>query len=534
MKKRLFAIMLTVLLISSAGMAHAQDAWQMAQKHKDTLRFATLFTAHNMRDYLGSEKGIEDAIQWCKQSAVSHVFFETFRGGYLVPMHIVQNAKNRFQDEGFLVSGCITTVGIGRDSVEGWIFPCFTEKGGLENLKHIFEYTAMLFDDIMIDDFYCTRCQCEECKEAKGEQSWDKFRCDMMVDVSKEYVINPTKRVNPNATIIIKYPQWYGAFQEAGYDVDRQTKMFDKTWVGTETRDPDNERWGRHPQYMAYFIMRWLGVNGGEKCGGGWFDPYGTSPETYVEQARQTILAGADEALLFCYGSLQNDNGPANVKAFRKEIPELFALARAVHDKPIRGIHAPKPPNSEGKKDRYMYDFLGMLGLPLVPAETIDAQAKAALLGHQILHEQDAIENVQAFHNAGKPVLITDTLLNELPEEIQTNPKSFTEIHVPNDKWEWMDYAQEELNQARNTMLKPFGVQFNAPSRVSLYLFGETVYGIENFNNEPVQIQLTVDGEKKPKPFLVIKKEKKVKTEFSKGTLYMTIPKRTLVLLKTQ
>ena len=50
--------------------------------------------------------------------------------------------------------------------------------------------------------------------------------------------------------------------------------------------------------------MRWLGGIGGAKCGGGWFDPYGTTEATYLEQARQTVLGGARESMLFCYGSL--------------------------------------------------------------------------------------------------------------------------------------------------------------------------------------------------------------------------------------
>lgn len=42
-------------------------------------------------------------------------------------------------------------------------------------------------------------------------------------------------------------------------------------WVGTETRDYDNKRWGRKVQYEAYYIMRWLGEIGGSKTGGGRF-----------------------------------------------------------------------------------------------------------------------------------------------------------------------------------------------------------------------------------------------------------------------
>ena len=86
-----------------------------------------------------------------------------------------------------------------------------------------------------------------------------------------------------------------------------------------------------------------------------------------MEQARQTVLAGAKEMLLFCYGSLQRDTGPANVEKLRTEIPGLFQLAKLVRNKPPKGIAAPKPPNSDAFQEQYVYDFVGMLGLPLVP-----------------------------------------------------------------------------------------------------------------------------------------------------------------------
>jgi len=38
-----------------------------------------------------------------------------------------------------------------------------------------------------------------------------------------------------------------------------ETTDFDLIWVGTETRDYGDKRWGGTPQYEAYFIMRWLG-----------------------------------------------------------------------------------------------------------------------------------------------------------------------------------------------------------------------------------------------------------------------------------
>jgi hypothetical protein len=54
----------------------------------------------------------------------------------------------------------------------------------------------------------------------------------------------------------MKYPQWYDMFQERGYDVTRETAVFNRIWVGTETRDYTNAQWGHTPQYEGYFLMR--------------------------------------------------------------------------------------------------------------------------------------------------------------------------------------------------------------------------------------------------------------------------------------
>src|SRR4030042_1279264 len=162
----------------------------------------------------------------------------------------------------------------------------------------------------MIDDFLFTDCECDQCKTARGDKSWADYRCDLMVQVGRERILGPARAVNPNVKVIIKYPQWYDNFHNRGYEVVRQSADYDRIWVGTETRDPDNQRWGRKAQYEAYYIMRWLGEIGGAKTGGGWFDPYGTTENTYVEQARQTVLADAKAMLLFCYGSPVRRTGP--------------------------------------------------------------------------------------------------------------------------------------------------------------------------------------------------------------------------------
>jgi hypothetical protein len=358
-KSRCLKYTVAGLVLLVAMKCQSQSLWDLANENKELLRISTLFTAQNVRDYLSTEEGIYKALKWCKKTGVTHVFIETFRSRYTAERETLQRAKFRFEAEGFEVSGCVTTTQVGKIST-GWkLISCYTDKMTQNQLQKIFEYTASIFDEIMIDDFLFTDCQCGECKKARGQKSWADYRCDLMVKTSRERILQPARAVNPAVKIIIKYPQWYDNFHNRGYEVLRQTADYDRIWVGTETRDYHDKRWGGKVQYEAYYIMRWLGEIGDLKAGGGWFDPLGTTEDTYVEQARQTVLADAKEMLLFCYGALMRNNGPANIRKLRTEIPGLFELARLVRNKPIKGILAPKPPNSDAYDEQYVFDFVG-------------------------------------------------------------------------------------------------------------------------------------------------------------------------------
>ena len=375
-------IVAAVAGLGAVAAASGEDLWELANANKNVLRIATLFTAQDVRDRLSTDEGIEVAMDWCRKTGVTHAFIETFRDGYTAERKTLEHARDRFVEAGFDVSGCVTPTGFGKQST-GWkVVSCYTSAETQQRIQEIFEYTASMFDEIMIDDFLFTDCQCEECQAARGTQSWAEYRCDLMLRVSRDRILTPARAVNPNVKVILKYPQWYSLFAERGYDVVRETAAYDRIWVGTETRDYEDPRWGGKVQYEAYFIMRWLGEIGGAKCGGGWFDPYGTHEDTYVEQARQTVLADAKEMLLFCYGSLLRDTGPANVARLRTEIPGLFELASLVRNQPLRGIAAPKPPNSKPRGEAYVYDFVGMLGLPLIPTATIRDDAQGRLPAH--------------------------------------------------------------------------------------------------------------------------------------------------------
>jgi hypothetical protein len=379
------------------------------------------------------------------------------------------------------------------------------------------------------------------------------YRCDMMNMISREYIQKPARAINPNVKIINKFPQWYDRFHERGYEVTGEIESYDITWVGTETRDNDfvNDTEGLNlPQYGAYYIMRWLKDLGKEKTEGGWFDALGTTEKTYVEQARQTVLADATELMLFSYGGLiretneygnRTGTGIANTEAFKKELPGLFELAKLIDGKPIKGILATKPPNSSpkifydsagvkisNKDETYIYNFLGMLGIPLVPTGDIDMNAKAAFFPIHMIKDPDFDSKLETFIKAGKPVLVTDGLAGHIGNLDQL--ENVQVLKVDGNPRDILRLSREEVNSMRNKLLEPFGIKFNAPTMVSLYLMGEDLIIIENFKDEAVNITLETEFSMNPEIQLTLPMDQHIGGELTANKLSaLELPPRTLI-----
>jgi hypothetical protein len=269
-------------------------------------------------------------------------------------------------------------------------------------------------------------------------------------------------------------------------------------WVGTEIRDYTDQRWGGTVQYEAFFIMRWLGGLGGAKCGGGWYDPYGTTPATYIEQARQTVLAGARESLLFCYGSLQHETGPKNIEALRTTIPELFAVAGEVARRRPAGIAAYKPPSSHPGAEKVVFDFVGMLGLPLLPCHEFPARSPATFFSVHALKDPHFAGELEKFIRSGKPVLLTDGLVKALGDKVDLKASNVQVLAVKGEPKSLLKLGQGELDALRAPLLKPLGLDLRAPNKTGFYLFTDGSRVVENFNDEPIEAQFNGQSERIP------------------------------------
>jgi hypothetical protein len=524
----IFAFFLLIPILNAAE----EDLWKTALEYTNDHRISVMFDQLDENAY--SETNILSAIIWCRTNGITKVYLETFRGGSPVPLQQLSFGRDLFLAAGFEVAGAVTTTHFGMASNN--LIGCYTSTNSQNQLSNIFTRAARLFDRIIIDDFLFTECTCELCVRSLFNQeftvgrrkfispgrAWPGFRRELMFRVSNHLVLQPAHWANPDVEITLKFPKWYDHYQFRGYDVAGQSEIYPQIWAGTETRDPcAANNWGQTPQYGAYFIMRWLEKVSGSKLGGGWFDWLATSPPTYLEQARQTVLGGARESVLFCYGGVTSTNWAnpcvpsgfsdpsAGLAMFRSNLPALWMVARNVRARTPVGVAAYKPINSGPTvtNETEVFSWVGMLGIPLDPCHEFPSNAPAAFFSTHALTDANFTSQLASFVRSGKPVLITDHLAQELQAHFGTNlpalqATNVTTLSIGNagtNAASLLNIPQAQLDPLRAPLLQSLKLNLNAPAGVALYPFTDSSYVLENFNDAAVNVtfngkEITIPG----------------------------------------
>ena len=339
---------------------------------------------------------------------VGKVYLETYRTGHQVDREQVVRLKEVFARHGIETAGAITP-----NFVAGWDFrpSCYGRPEHRKELERIMRFTAELFDEVILDDFFFTNCRCEACIAAKGGRSWDQFRTELLAEVSRDAVVGPAKQVNPKVRVVIKYPNWYEDYQATGYNLADQPKLFDGIYTGTETRDPAHSQQTLQ-RYLSYFLVRYLENVKPGKNGGGWFDTFDClyNLGSYAEQCWLTLFAKAREVTLFSAGLLHRDAICAPVAGHAMEAADAFLGQLGA---PI-GIACYKPYHSSGEP--YLHGYLGMLGLPLEPFPEFPAGHGLVLLTESAAKDPAILDRIKGQLAAGKEVVITSGLLGALQD----------------------------------------------------------------------------------------------------------------------
>lgn len=341
---------------------------------------------------------------------IDKVYLETHRGGVDVEKNKILEFKEFFENEGIKVSGGITTtIQVDNDPIHDLrIFHtfCYSNERLREWLKELVKYTASLFDEIILDDFYFTSCSCPDCIKGKGEMSWKDYRLNLMVDVSQNYVVKPAKEINPKLRIIIKYPNWFESYAENGYNPEKQKDIFDGIYTGTETRDPKYTQ--QHlPRYLSYYLMRWFENVSPGRNKGGWFDSFECNINQYLEQAYLTLFAKAKEITLFDFNSLRNT---VFVPSLGFELERLDSIISLLGD-PI-GVRVYHPFNSEGED--HLPEYLGMIGIPFEPSPYFSYEDDPVFITEASCVDVNILERLKETLMKGNTVILTSGVLRRM------------------------------------------------------------------------------------------------------------------------
>lgn len=349
-----------------------------------------------------------------KNIKVGKVYLETYRGGRMISHEQMSLVKDFFLKKGIEVAGGITTDGE-HDPLEGGFSPqCYTSEEVAERMRKVVTLTSELFDEFILDDFYFTNCRCDSCIEAKGDKSWSDFRISLLQDFSENVILKTAREVNPKVKVIIKFPNWYEHFQDAGYNLEDEPKVFDYIYTGTETRNPTYTQ--QHlPKYLSYFIMRYFENVAPDRNLGGWFDPYECSYNltSYIDQGYLTLFGKAKEAMLFCLGSLIDDKSyttfpPVIGRVFNDTDRYIGELGNPV------GVAAYVPYHSFGED--FLHNYIGMCGVPLEPYPEYPCEAKTILLTANAAKDVHIVEKIKKSLKAGADVMVTSGLVRKLGE----------------------------------------------------------------------------------------------------------------------
>jgi hypothetical protein len=404
---------LRIILAVTIAVALSQVILAGSYNNFDLAIYCRVYEVRQMSDISWLKNRIEYLEKHIK---IGKVYLETYRDTILADRETILKAKKYLEKKGFKVSGGITLV---RHEADRFRTFCYSNPAHLEEIKNIVAYTAGLFDEIILDDFFFTSCKCELCVSKKGDRSWTEFRTALLTDVAENIIVKTAREVNPDIKMIIKYPNWYEHYQYLGYNLEHEPEIFDLIYTGTETRDPEYTHQHLQP-YQSYSIMRYLDNASHGKNAGGWIDPYARQYlDRYGEQILLTLLSKPREITLFCLQNLveemKKEDGTIQ---YLSDVSPLAGYVLAKADNFLQllgepeGVPAYKPYHSSGED--FLHNYIGMLGVPVDITPDFPYAANTVLLTEAAKYDAGIVDKIKSQLMDGKTVVITSGLLKAL------------------------------------------------------------------------------------------------------------------------
>jgi len=458
-----------------------------------SLRLSVYATAGDVERYLADAANRARVEQAFRRLHVSRVFLEGRRGDEYVAPEVLAELRKYFESRGIAAAGGIATVpgkrfGERQNTALGWLN--WESEKTRRDVAGFFHENAAVFDTLIVDDFYCTADTSPASEKARAGREWGAYRQDLLLGLVK-----PLMR-RPGVRLIVKYPQWYDRFHLFGYDPARLSPLFDGVWCGTEVRNPETRRMGHTQPTQGYMNFRWISSVTNGRLEGAWFDHIECTAQNFLDQAWQSVLAGARELTLFHLGDVvEGHPGHALLEA---AWPEMARAAERIRGKRLEGVAYYKPTGSDPADNMYLMDYMGMLGLPVVPAAQYPAGARAVVLGAQAGDDPGLAAHVERHLRSGAKIAVTPALLRKVPALQRFRKRVFV--------WDVRTFSEEDFREVGEWLLPPkplalaklprqeadtlrrrLGVPLSAPAGVALYRFGDDVC-LYNFLGEEAQV----------------------------------------------
>ena len=376
---------------------------------------------------------------------VDQVFIEDYRSGISADDASLARVKRFFLSQGVAVAGGMAMLGAGRSAQFQTLD--YTLARDRDLASRMSARLARHFNTFVLDDLYFFNTKSDSDIAAKGEQSWTRFRMRTMDEVSRDLILKPARAVNPKVKVIIKFPNFYPSFQEMGFDLKNEPKIFPEIWSGDETRYAPTTDQQLRP-YESYEIFRYFENIAPGRNGGGWVDPIAMHDlDRYASQLWDTILAKAPAINLFEYTDLLRIADPRNREAW-EHLPTTFnyldmarrccggvpgapgasdPLLADVAEYALRqvdavagslgepvGLATYRPYDSTGED--FLPETIGMVGIPIEMYPQWP-DAKRVFLTQAAAEDPDIVSEIERQLRAGGDVIITSGLLRAIQDK---------------------------------------------------------------------------------------------------------------------
>ncbi len=375
---------------------------------------------------------------------VDQVFIEDYRSGISADDATLEKVKQFFVSQGVAVAGGMAMLDAGRSAQFQTLD--YTVPRDRELASRMSALLARHFDTFVLDDLYFFNTKSDSDIAAKGRDSWAQFRMRTMDEVSRDLILKPAKAANPNVRVIIKFPNFYPSFQEMGFDLKNEPRIFPEIWTGDETRYAPTTDQQLRP-YESYEIFRYFENIAPGRNGGGWVDPIAMQYlDRYAGQLWDTLLAKAPAINLFQYTDLLQVADPRNREAWER-LPTTFnyfdmvrqccggfpgtpgasdpLLADAVEyalrkvdevagslGEPV-GLATYRPYDSTGED--FLPETAGMVGMPIEMYPQWP-DAKTVFLTQAAATDPKIVPEIERHLRAGDDVIITSGLLRAIQD----------------------------------------------------------------------------------------------------------------------